>query len=158
MNSKKVFSFTKGYTFSFEEDGVTIDAWFSAITGLEKVFINGNLVSSQRNISTNSTNSFSIGENEYSTNLNAVSKNGKEYKRQNLVFPKAEESSKRLPFIVKFSFFIFLGICLGLARSFWQLPKESIYVFIVLIFVVVFMYYFRGYKGKEPVIESEEIV
>jgi hypothetical protein len=167
MSKKKEFSFTKGYTFTFEEDGAVIEVWCSALSGLEKVFVNGELVSSQRNLSTNSTNSFSIGENEYSTNLNAVSllkgpfvctlsKNGKEYKRQKLIFMKAEPSGKGLPFIVRLSFFILLGACFGIARSYWQLPKESFYVFIA--FVIVFTYYSNSNKGKGPIIEHEEIV
>ncbi|WP_444932887.1 hypothetical protein [Microbulbifer sp. JTAC008] len=169
MSKRKAFSFTKGYTFIFEEDGAVVEAWFSALSGLEKVFVNGELVSSQRNLSTDSTNNFSIGENEYSTNLNVVSllkgpfvctlsKNGKEYKRQKLVFPKAEPSRKGLPFIIRLSFFILLGACFGVASSYSQFSKESIYVFIALIFVVVFAYHSKSYKGKGPVIEHEEIV
>lgn len=169
MSKEKVFSFTKGYKFSFEEEGVLIEAWFSALSGLEKVYVNGELVSSQRNLSTDSTNSFSIGSNEYSTNLNTaslfkgpfvctLSKNGKEYMRQKLVFPKAERSSNGMPFVVKLSFFIMLGALFGFARSYWQLPKESIYVFLVLLFTIVFTYYLRSHKGIEPVIEYEKIV
>ncbi len=169
MSKKKEFSFTKGYTFTFEEDGAVIEAWFSAFSGLEKVFVNGELVSSKRNLSTDSTNSFSIGGDEYSTNLNAVSlmkgpfvctlsKNGKEYKRQKLIFTKAGPSRKSLSFIIRLSFFTFLGICFGVAHTYWQLPKESIYIFIALIFVIVFIYSFRSNKDKGPIIEHEEIV
>lgn len=169
MSKKKPFSFIKGYTFSFKEEGTLIEAWFSALSGLEKVYVNGELVSSQRNIATDSTNSFSVGANEYSTNLKVVSllkgplvctliKNGKEHMRQRLIFSKANKSSKGLPFIARFSFFILLGALFGVARSYWQLPIESIYIFILLLFAIVFIYYLKSYNGEEPVIEEENIV
>lgn len=169
MSKEKIFSFRKGYTFSFEEEGSVIEAWFSALSGLEKVYVNGELVSSQRNLSTDSTNSFSIGPNEYSTTLSVVSlfkgpfvctlsKNGNEYKRQKLLFPKGNSSSKGLPFIARFSFFIVLGALFGFARAYWQLPKESIYVFLAALFVVVFANQIKTHKGTGPVIEDEKIV
>ena len=169
MSKEKAFSFMKGFTFTFQEEENEIEAWFSALSGLEKAYVNGELVSSQRNLSTDSTNSFTIGTNEYSTNLKAVSllkgpyvctlsKNGKVHKRQKLVFSGSKPSSKGLPFIARFSFFILLGALFGFARAYWQLPKESIYVFITLLFVIVFTYYFKSYKGSGPIIEHEDIV
>ncbi|WP_444942896.1 hypothetical protein ACJJIK_12280 [Microbulbifer sp. ZKSA006] len=169
MSKEKTFSFRKGYTFSFEDEGNVIEAWFSALSGLEKVYVNGELVSSQRNLSTDSTNSFSIGPNEYSTNLSVVSlfkgpfvctlsKNGSEYKRQKLLFSKSDSSSKRQPFIARFSFFIVLGALLGFARAYWQLPNESIYIFLAALFVAVFAYQIKEHKGAGPVIEDEKIV
>jgi hypothetical protein len=169
MSKEKTFSLRKGFTFSFEDEGSTIDAWFSAFTGLEKVYVNGELISSQRNLSTDSTNSFNIGVNQYSTNLNVesllkgpfvctLSKNGDAYKRQRLLFPKAKPSSKGMSFLVSFFLFLVLGILFGLARSYWQLPSESIYIFIVVLSVMAFPFYSRKYKGTGPVIENEEIV
>jgi hypothetical protein len=169
MSKEKTFSLRKGFTFSFEDEGSTIDAWFSAFTGLEKVYVNGELISSQRNLSTDSTNSFNIGVNQYSTNLNAesilkgpfvctLSKNGDAYKRQRLLFPKAKPSSKGMSFLVSFLLFLVLGVLFGLARSYWQLPSESIYIFIAVLSLMAFPFYSRKYKGTGPVIENEEIV
>ena len=166
---EKAFSFRKGYTFSFEEEGNAIDAWFSAFSGLEKVYLNGELVCCQRNLSTDSTNSFYIGAKEYSTNLNAVSvlkgpfvctlsKNGKEYKRQKLVFLNSNSSLKDLHYISRMSFFIALGTSFGFAYSYWQLPKESMFVFLVILSVMVFAYHLKNQKRTTPVIEHEEIV
>ena len=169
MSKEKTFSLRKGFSFSFEDEGNTIDAWFSAFSGLEKVYVNEELISSQRNLSTDSTNSFNIGVNEYSTNLNAVSllkgpfvctlsKNGDAYKRQRLLFPKATPSSKGMSFLISFMLFIVLGVLFGLARSYWQLPSESIYIFIAVLSVIAFPFYSRKYKGTGLVIENEEIV
>lgn len=167
MSDKKIFSLTKGYSFLFEDEGNKIEAWFSALSGLEKVYVNGKLASSQRNLSTNSSNVFNIGSNEYSTNLKAcsifkgpfvctLSKNGKEFKRQKLFFPQVE--TKKLPFLVKFSFFIILGGLFGFARTYWQLPEESIFIFIAVVFFAIFFYYIITYKGTGPKIEDEEIL
>ena len=169
MSKDKKFSFTKGFTFFFEDEGCTIDAWFSAFSGLEKVYVNGELISSQRTLSTDSTNSFNVGANEYSTNLNTASllkgpfvctliKNGKAYRRQKLLFPKAKPSSKGMSFLVSFLLFIVLGTLFGFARSYWQLPSESIYIFMAVLSVIVFPFYSKKYKGTGPIIENEEIV
>jgi hypothetical protein len=168
MGKEKIFSIRKGYTFSFEDEGNVIDAWFSTLSGLEKVYVNGELVSSQRNISTNSTNHFKIGVNEYSINLKAVSllsgplvctlsKNGREYKRQKLVFPKLESSAKVLFFI------LILGvISLEFASSHWQLPKYYILVFFVFVFIASFLYDWKNRKKRnlteDVKIENEEII
>lgn len=167
MSKEKAFSLTKGYSFLFEDEGKKIETWFSALSGLEKVYVDGELVSSQRNLSTDSSNVFSIGPNEYSTNMKAVSllkgpfvctliKNGKEYKRQKLVFPKVPAQVSRLSFLVRFISCIILGGLFGFVSFYFQLPKESIYIFSVAL--VVFFYRLGAYKGAAPVIEDEEIV
>ena len=73
MSKKKVFSFLKGYTFSFEDEGNNIQAWFSALSGLEKVYVNGDLVTSQRNYSKKSSLSFSISGNAYTRHMEVTS-------------------------------------------------------------------------------------
>lgn len=169
MSKKTVFSFTKGYTFTFEDEGNTIEVWFSGLSGLERVYVNGELVCSQRNLSTDSTNSFSIGGNDYSTTLTAVSllkgpfvctlsKNGKAYMRQKLTFTKANSSSKKLSYVLLFSFYIFASALFEFIRSYWQLPKESIYVFAPLLIFIVIAYQLKNGKGKKFVIENDEII
>ncbi|MGH1439930.1 MAG: hypothetical protein ACRBBR_07470 [Cellvibrionaceae bacterium] len=169
MGKKQAFSLIKGYTFSFKDEGKDIQAWFSALTGLERVYINGELVSSQRNLSTDSTNKFSIGYNEYSTNMRVenifkgpfvctLSKNGKEYKRQKLIFPKLRSKSKKISIFTRFLFFIVLGGLFGFASSYWQFPKESLYFFIATVFVVIYLYYRSDYKDLKPIIKNEEII
>lgn len=167
MSNKKAFGFIKGYSFLFEDEGNKIEAWFSAFSGLEKVYIYGNLISSQRNLSTNSSNSFNIGSNKYSTNLKAenifkgpfvctLSKNGAEYKRQKLVFPQSKPG--KFPFLVRFIFFILLGGIFGFASGYWQLPKVITYIFLSVIFLVVYFYAYRRNKDLKPKIEDEEII
>jgi len=75
-NRKKngaAISVVKGCSFVFAVEGQEIVAWFSSISGLEKIFVDGALVSLQRNFSKDSNNYFTLGENEYSINLHVVS-------------------------------------------------------------------------------------
>lgn len=164
MSTEKIFSIVKGYTFSFEEEGNVIDAWFSTFSGLEKVYVNGELVSSQRTLSTNSTNSFNIGENEYSTNLKAVSllkgpvvctlsKNGREYKRQKMIFPKFDPSAKILFFTL-----ILVVVFFEFASLHWQLPRYYIVIFFIVVFIVAFVHDWKNRNKRKPIIESEEII
>lgn len=167
MSNTKTFSFTKGYTFTFNDEGKEINAWFSSLTGLEKVYVDGEVVSSQRNLSTNSSNKFRVGANEYSTNMKAVSilkgpfvctlnKNGQAYKRQRLVFPKLRTG--KLSFFSTLGIYILIGVLFRIARNYWQLPKESGYLLFIVVFVAVFFYQFYFNRGLEPIIEDEEIL
>lgn len=164
MSMENTFSVIKGYTFSFEDEGTVINAWFSTWSGHEKVYVNDELVSSQRNISTNSTNYFKIGTNEYSTNLKAagllkgilvctLSKNGREYKRQKLVFPKLESS-----LIVLFSIVALMVVAFEFASSHWQLPKYYIFGFLFFVFVVSSVYDWKNRYNRKIKFENEEIV
>jgi len=169
MTTNSTFSFVKGYSFSFEDEGRLIEAWFSAFSGLEKVFVNGELVSSQRNYSKNSTNLFEIGENEYSTSLEVVSllkgpfictlrKNGEAYKRKKLIFPRAVANSSKNPFILRFLFYILLGLVFGFSKNYFDFPSWSTYIFLAILFIFVFAYHYKTNKNGGPLIEDEEIV
>jgi len=168
MSRKKAFSFTKGCSFSFEEDDRQVEAWFSVVSGLEKVYVDGELVSSQRNFSKNSTNSFKLGENEYSITLEAVSlfkgpfvctlsKNGKAYKRQKLIYPKAIKTGKKSHFVLRLIFFVGVGVAFGLLKADLQLPEASIYIFVAVLFITEFVYQLKTAK-RTPLIEDEKIV
>jgi len=103
-----------GYTFVFNQDGKQIEAWFSALSGLEKVSVDGVLVSKRRNLSINSKNVFAIGGDNYATSLQAVNvlagpfvctliKNNKAVKRQKLLY-SASNSKWPLFLIILFGF------------------------------------------------------
>lgn len=169
MNKKKPFSLIKGYSFTFQEAGHQIKAWYSVFSGLEKVYVDGELVSSQRNLSTNSTNTFKIGENEYSTNLQAISllkgpfvctlsKNGVFYKRQKLIFPKLVQRKDRMHLLLILLFCAGSGVAFAIAKDFWQLPNYFLFIFLGVIFLVVYLYSLKTSKGSGPVIEEENIV
>jgi hypothetical protein len=80
----------------------------------------------------------------------------KEYKRQKLVFPKVPVQVSKLSFLVRFISWIILDGLFGFVDFYFQLQKESIYIFPVA--VVVFFYRLGVYKEATPVIEDEEIV
>ena len=64
---EKPFSFYNGYTFSFDVEGNNIQAWFSTLSGLEKIYVNGDLVASQRSFKRKTSNSFSLSGIQYTT-------------------------------------------------------------------------------------------
>jgi hypothetical protein len=105
MKNNGSYSLLKGYSFSFDDEGKEILAWFSSLSGRETIYVDGELVSSQRNISMKSSNNFMIGDNKYSITLKIVNvfkgpvictltKNGKEYRRKELVFSHAHKQSQ----------------------------------------------------------------
>ncbi|HOY21817.1 MAG TPA: hypothetical protein PK002_01620 [Cellvibrio sp.] len=111
---QRKISMFHGYTFVFNQDGKQIEAWFSALSGLEKVSVDGVLVSKRRNLSINSKNVFAIGGDNYATSLQAVNvlagpfvctliKNNKAVKRQKLLY-SASNSKWPLFLIILFGF------------------------------------------------------
>lgn len=111
---QRKISIFHGYSFVFNQDGMQIEAWFSALSGLEKITVNGVLVSKRRNLSIHSKNSFAIGSDNYATSLQAenvltgpfvctLTKNNKAVKRQKLLF-SASSSKWPLFLIVLFGF------------------------------------------------------
>lgn len=175
MSKKKSVSFFKGYSYSFEDNGRNIEVWCSAFSGLEKVFVDGTLVSSKRNISTQSSNTFHIGEDCYSTTLKIVSlfkgpfqctlsKNGKDIKRQKLVIPSLKGNSGKLSHLFRFLFYLVFYVTLFLAfavaKVYWHLPQESDIVFLFFLVVVAFIFlaYRIGKDGSKIEIIDEEIM
>ena len=111
---QRKISMFHGYTFVFNQDGKQIEAWFSALSGLEKVSVDGVLVSKRHNLSINSKNAFAISGDNYATSLQAVNvltgpfvctltKNNKAVKRQKLLY-SASNSKWPLFLIILFGF------------------------------------------------------
>ena len=156
MSKVSEFSFFKGFSFIFEDEGKSIEAWFSAISGLEKVYIDGELICSQRNLSVDSTNKFILNDNEYTTNLKVanifkgpfmctLNKNGVPYQRQKLSIPKNITSKKSL--FKRFLCYLVLAFIFGILKAYWRLPDYATYIFCSVIAVWVFWYYLNSYKG-----------
>ena len=123
MNQNQNFSFLKGYSFSFNVDNHQIDAWFSSLSGMEKIFVDGKLISSQRSLSFDSSHIVNIDGSEYSVDLKVTSilkgpvtctliKNGSPYRRKTLVFPAMEKYktglAKRIYGFIAFVFILSL--------------------------------------------------
>ena len=111
---QRKISIFHGYSFVFNQDGKHIEAWFSALSGAEKIYVDGVLISKRRNLSVNSKNAFVIGTDNYATSLQAVNvltapfvctltKNNKAVKRQKLLF-SASNSKWPLFIIILFGF------------------------------------------------------
>ncbi|MGD8176900.1 hypothetical protein [Marinimicrobium sp. ARAG 43.8] len=164
--SNKTFSLVKGYAFRFEDEGRVIEAWFSALSGREKVFVNGEMVLSQTNLSKQSSKTFRIGENDYSITLYiesllngpvvcTLAKNGKDCQRQRLIFPQRKSRLGRFGVALNLLFFIVLGIVAGFATAYWQLPAHWSYVAVGLLVAAVVIYQINNIRHLEPVIENE---
>lgn len=169
MDNKKAFSFTKGYTFRFEDNGHVIEHWNSAFSGSEKVYVNGELVASQRNLSKDSNTSFSIGANTYVLNLKVtsiqkgpfvctLSKNGLPYQQQRLIFSKDSAETSASSITGKLLFFVVLGAMFGLVRVYWQLPMVFSILFFALLFMIVFIYQLKHGKCMTPMLENVEVL
>ena len=162
---KKTFSFLKGYSFEFECEGHHIESWFSAFSGLEKVFVDGLLVASQRNLNKSSENRFFVDDPSCSTSLDASNllkgpfvctllRDGEPIKKQRLVFPVPKPSQNR--FWYWLGFFVLLGVAFGAVQSHFSLPDSSFWVFLVIAAVVSIV----ASMGQrvDPYIEEEEYV
>lgn len=167
MHKENAIGLVKGYTFSFEDGGRRIDAWFGAISGLETVSVDGELISSRRNYSTDSCVDFKLGQDEYCINLKVVSllkgpfvctlmKNGVAIRRQRLVFARVVKTS-RLPFFIELLFFVFLASALGCLVPCLHLPQEMIYFSYALFFSMVVVYQLSTRKWVGALIEDEEV-
>ncbi|PKM04534.1 MAG: hypothetical protein CVV16_04920 [Gammaproteobacteria bacterium HGW-Gammaproteobacteria-6] len=158
MNQKDQFSIINGMSFAFDDDGNKIVAWFSSLTGLEKIYVNGSLVSSQRNISRRSINEFKIGENLYSVNMEAVTllkgpfvctllKNGIDLKRKKVSFANPSTLSR-------LAIFIMAGLFLGYINSIFAPPKAIFYLVLLAVFIGIVIF---GVKNGKSTIEEENL-
>ncbi|QDU12447.1 hypothetical protein CA11_02260 [Gimesia maris] len=174
MSKPKAFSFLKGYSFSFEDDGRIIEAWFSSLSGLQKVFVDGTLVSTQRSVATETAHNFMIGDDRYTTTTKMVSlskgpflctlsKNGNDIKRQKLVYPplKNDLSSPayRLKSLIHFVvIFLASAFLLYIAVAWWQLTPASIYMLFGFLFVIAVSgvaYYMQKFAAETEIVDEE---
>ena len=173
MSNTDSFSFLRGYSFSFEDNGNTIKAWFSSLTGKEKVFVNNQLVSSQRNLSKNSSNHFSIKDDNYSTSIIVKSiftgpitctliKNNTPFKRKKLIFKNIEHVNKH-SYALRLIAYVTLGLLLGFLlkpiSSYLQLPETVIFTsaFLVIFIAIYFNYRFNKKSFHKPSFIEEDI-
>ena len=87
-----------------------------------------------------------------------LSKNGKPYKRKKIIFRKPVNEKSKNSFFVNFLVFLVIGFILGMVSGFLDLPKETFYIFIAIVFGGVFSYNLKNPKYSKPFIEDEEIV
>ena len=170
MNENNPFSFTKGYSFLFEDEGIKIKAWFSSFSGLEKIYVNKELILTQRKYSKDSISKFNISNNNYSVSLKVESfvkgpfictlnKNGIAIKRQSLQFPRKRDNKKKVAYIFELSVYITIGAILGVINSNINLPTPYIVITLIIAFMVSFVCKYKIAKNNylEPLIQDEEI-
>lgn len=153
MNSASV-SFTKGYSFFFKYNNHLIEAWFSMVSGAEKVFVDGKLVSEQRNYKRHSTSSFNIDGDVLSTSLTAVSLLKGPYictlAKDGIAINKKTLKFSQVSFLI-FALYIFFGLSFGFAHDYFQWPSWTLFLAVALL---LFSGFLRRNK-HQPVIEEE---
>lgn len=165
MEKKNKIEILKGFTFQFAEEEHNIEVWGSSVSGKEKVFVNGKLVSECRSLKTDSNHNFTIGDNKYSVNFNTVNiykgplvctllKNGKVYKRQKLLYNKVKRFSKQ--YFINMIKLMILGVFYGILLGYLDLSKSYLYIsFGVFILIVLSNSFSRQLKNF--IIEDEEV-
>lgn len=157
MSLNDTFSCIKGYTFTFEDNDNQIVAWFSALSGREKVFVNSELVASNWNYAKNSSNTFAVNSDVYSTSLEVKSllkgpiictliKNNEPHKRKKLLFNCEVPKRSYKEFFLTLVPYIVLGLVLGFAGSRYQLSDT--YVFGSILAIVLIHMIYDAKKGK----------
>jgi len=130
MNSSKKFSFLNGYSFLFEDGRNIIEAWFSSLSGTEKIFFNGELILEGRNLSRSSSCEFEKSGEKYRISIEMVSalkgpficalyKNETLHQQKQLVF---RNQGPQKPFYSKFWFYILVGLVLGVLQALVGMP------------------------------------
>ena len=71
-NKSMQLSIVHGISVNTAIDGLAIDVWGSAWTGMEKVWLNGELVSEKRSLRFKTIHCFSVGADEYEVELDAT--------------------------------------------------------------------------------------
>ena len=169
MINSRTQSLFHGYHIPFEDNESSIDYWFSAWSGKEKVFVDGNLVSSKRNYSKKSKHTFSIGSDRYSLDMNvtqlltgtttcSLEKNGNRLKqfRWSLLKPKKNRilSGPMKAIILYIFFFVLYGALLH-GGMYFELPRKVILWSIGTLLIVIIYYIYTYGDGSKPDIEEQ---
>ena len=168
MTQGQTFSYIKGYSFHFDDQGHQIEAWFSCLSGREKLLVDGELIKQQRSISRHSVTGFTIDGQAYKLNMDVVSlltgpfvctlsKNGQPIKRQKLVFPESDKDSAKSPGNWKLLPLMAAGAVAGFAMASGQLTiAETIAASIALLVPGIFFAKRNG-AFPRPIIEEEAL-
>lgn len=171
MINKEGFSIIHGYSFSFEDEGQNIIAWFSSFSSLEKVYVNGKEACSQKKFSKKTSNTFSIGDDSYTTTLDAkrlfigpyictLEKNGEIVGRKKLVLFNSKEGKNKVlvRFVKTLLILVVLWIVFEEIASELGWPKWSTYIFLACFGIIGTIIDRKSRKSSGPTIEEEEIV
>lgn len=142
VDSACEFSFRHGYSFVFEDNGQQIRLWCSAFSGLEKLYLNDELLDTRRRFARQAATQFFVGPDEYTVNLNTISmlrgphdcmlsKNGLPIKKKRLVFPDVCSRKKGIRFLPMFTISLLAGVVFGTIKSLAGWPGYSLLFFIL---------------------------
>jgi len=167
MSEENSVNLKKGVSFKFEDMGNQINLKSKPFSGLEEVFLNGELISSKKSFSKNSSASFEIGKDVYSLDLRIVSmlkgpiictlnKNGNPHKKKQIVFKHSEGKGElNNGSFLKYTLFALLGILIVVVKIYWNLPFESFYYLLGAVFITYFVYEYLN--QEDPIFLMEEV-
>lgn len=157
---------TEGYSITFE-DGENIIKFKCTLNGLEEVFVNNELVASQKNLlSKNSELNFTVQEIEYAINIEVHSlltgtttctllKNGIPYKRKKVLFYVSIPKDEKIKFHFRISTIIYLSALLFIIKIGWDVP--IIYLLGIASLILIPTYFYKNKNHKmltDPIIEE----
>jgi len=166
MNKDENLNLKEGLLFTFDDLDNQIELKCSPYSGLEEVFVNGELVTSKRSYSKNSTVNFDIGKNAYTLNLKTdsllkgpitctLSRNGTPQKKKQIVIipPEIETVPSEKVALKKSSYkeyvlYFILGILFVIVKIQWELPFVSFFYFIGAVFIFVLIIESRKHYKK----------
>lgn len=129
MNDYKPFSFSQGINFIFSVDGQEIRVWISSISGLQKVYVNRQVVAQTRSLTMNSECVFQLGSQEYTVRVTSVSlrkgpfycalfKSNQEIARKRLTFRADKSEMQNMP-PIKAKWWQHLAVSGAIAAGIW---------------------------------------
>ena len=162
MSENSSVNLKKGVSFEFEDAGYKIIFKSSPYSGLEEVFVNGELATSKKSYSKNSTLNFDIEADAYSLVLEVVSmlkgpiictlnKNGIPQKKKQIVCKLPEDKGT----YKKYAIGALLGIIFVVIKIYWDLPFVSFIYFLGAVFV--FFFIFEALKQEDPEFLLEDV-
>jgi hypothetical protein len=160
--NKDSLSYIRGFNFYFEDDGHIIHVWSSAITGLEKVYVDNALVSTSRNVSTLSEHEIKIGSIDYKVVFSAESiikgpfhctlyKNNTLLKNKKIMFGNQERPLVRL---ARRLFIFLLLVMLGVVCSYFDIPAWCFVILSICVLMIIDQY--TGFVGFTPKVYDED--
>ncbi len=117
VKDKPIFSYLSGYYFTFDYKGEEIIAWYSCLTGLERVYVNGEAISQSRSFQIKRETNFQLDGINYAVLMAPVGAfegpykcelfvNGQLKQRKHLLLSSDKSSFfKKISLIWKLAFF-----------------------------------------------------
>lgn len=168
LPTESVASIKDGFWFVFRSGNHFIRAWGSSATGMERVYVDENLVSERRTVSKDSVHSFSVGGEDYAIAFKTTSilkgdlqcrlfKNGTVIKAYMLKFVKAKLiSGDSLPIALgRLALLFLVGFGIVFVGRYFDLPLWVLLIAVALVFPLMKRGHREGKYSKGGMVIEE---